>query len=90
MRQPFYNVEHRSAIPTDDPIRRSRNKHLKALATGPGRLGVSELSDRLGLAKGTVHGLLRTLAAHGLVEQHPDSDRYLAHNSSSSPTATSI
>jgi len=27
---------------------------LKALATGPGRLGVSELSDRLGLAKGTV------------------------------------
>src|SRR6185436_10766170 len=49
---------------------------LKALATGPGRLGVSELSDRLGLAKGTVHGLLRTLAAHGLVEQHPDSDKY--------------
>jgi DNA-binding IclR family transcriptional regulator len=49
---------------------------LKALAAGPGRLGVSELSDRLGLAKGTVHGLLRTLAAHGLVEQHPDSDKY--------------
>jgi DNA-binding IclR family transcriptional regulator len=37
---------------------------------------VSELSDRLGLAKGTVHGLLRTLQAHGLVEQHPDSDKY--------------
>src|SRR5438093_4985129 len=49
---------------------------LKALAGGPGRLGVSELSDRLGLAKGTVHGLLRTLQAHGLVEQHPDSDKY--------------
>ena len=49
---------------------------LKALAGGPGRLGVSELSDRLGLAKGTVHGLLRTLHAHGLVEQHPDSDKY--------------
>jgi DNA-binding IclR family transcriptional regulator len=49
---------------------------LKALAGGPGRLGVSELSDRLGLAKGTIHGLLRTLQAHGLVEQHPDSDKY--------------
>ena len=49
---------------------------LKALAAGPGRLGVSELSDRLGLAKGTVHGLLRTLHEHGLVEQHADSDKY--------------
>src|SRR6266508_6256398 len=49
---------------------------LKTLAGGPGRLGVSELSERLGLAKGTVHGLLRTLQAHGLVEQHPDSDKY--------------
>jgi DNA-binding IclR family transcriptional regulator len=49
---------------------------LKALAAGPGRLGVSELSERLGLAKGTVHGLLRTLQDHGLVEQHPDSDKY--------------
>jgi DNA-binding IclR family transcriptional regulator len=49
---------------------------LKALAAGPGRLGVSELSQRLGLAKGTVHGLLRTLQDHGLVEQHPDSDKY--------------
>jgi DNA-binding IclR family transcriptional regulator len=49
---------------------------LKALAGAPGRLGVSELSARLGLAKGTVHGLLRTLQDHGLVEQHSDSDKY--------------
>jgi DNA-binding IclR family transcriptional regulator len=49
---------------------------LKALAAHPGRLGVSELSERLGLAKGTVHGLLRTMQAHGLVEQHSDSDKY--------------
>jgi DNA-binding IclR family transcriptional regulator len=49
---------------------------LKALAGGPGRLGVSDLSARLGLAKGTVHGLLRTLQEHGLVEQHADSDKY--------------
>jgi DNA-binding IclR family transcriptional regulator len=49
---------------------------MKALGGGTGRLGVSELSSRLGLAKGTVHGLLRTLQAHGLVEQHVDSDKY--------------
>lgn len=49
---------------------------LRALASGSGRLGVSELSDRLGLAKGTVHGLLRTLHDHGLVEQDPVSDKY--------------
>src|SRR6059058_4442733 len=49
---------------------------LRALAAGPGRLGVSELSARLGLAKGTVHGLLKTLHANGLVEQHADSDKY--------------
>src|SRR5437660_7439561 len=46
---------------------------LKALASGPRRLGVSELADRLGLARPTVHGLLRTLQPHGFVEQdrHP-------------------
>ncbi|MDX6514272.1 MAG: hypothetical protein QOE36_3776 [Gaiellaceae bacterium] len=49
---------------------------LQALGGGPGRLGVSELSERLGLAKGTVHGLLRTLHSHGLVEQHAESDKY--------------
>ena len=49
---------------------------LETLAERPGRLGVTELSERLGLAKGTVHGLLRTLQAHGLVEQHADSDKY--------------
>jgi DNA-binding IclR family transcriptional regulator len=49
---------------------------LKALGERPGRLGVSDLSKRLGLAKGTVHGLLRTLQEHGLVEQHADSDKY--------------
>ena len=49
---------------------------LQVLAAGPGRLGVSELSQRLGLAKTTVHGLLRTLQAHGLVEQRTDSNKY--------------
>src|SRR5262245_34190928 len=49
---------------------------MKSIAEGRGRVGVSELSARLGLAKGTVHGLLRTLKAHGLVEQNADSDKY--------------
>src|SRR5436309_16124278 len=49
---------------------------LKALASGPRRLGVSELADRLGLSRPTVHGLLQTLQAHGFVEQDRDSDKY--------------
>ena len=49
---------------------------LKALASGPRRLGVSELAERLGLARPTVHGLLQTLQSHGFVEQDPYSDKY--------------
>ena len=49
---------------------------LKALGQHPGRLGLSDLADRVGLAKTTVHGLLRTLQDHGLVEQHLDTDKY--------------
>ena len=49
---------------------------LKALAGGPRRLGVSELADRLGLARPTVHGLLQTLQSHGFVEQDRTSDKY--------------
>lgn len=49
---------------------------LKVLASGPRRLGVSEIADRLDLARPTVHGLLQTLQAHGFVEQDRDSDKY--------------
>ena len=49
---------------------------LKALASGPRRLGVSELAERLGLARPTVHGLLQTLQAHGFVEQDAYSEKY--------------
>src|SRR4051794_39846997 len=49
---------------------------LKALASGPRRLGVTELGERLGLAAPTVHGLLQTLQAHGFVEQDRDSGKY--------------
>jgi DNA-binding IclR family transcriptional regulator len=49
---------------------------LEVLASGPRRLGVSEIADRLGLTRPTVHGLLQTLQAHGFVEQDRDSDKY--------------
>jgi DNA-binding IclR family transcriptional regulator len=49
---------------------------LEALASGPRRLGVSELADRLDLTRPTVHGLLQTLQAHGFVEQDRDSEKY--------------
>src|SRR3954464_5438129 len=49
---------------------------LKLLASGPRRLGVSEIAQRLDLARPTVHGLLQTLQAHGFVEQDRDSDKY--------------
>src|SRR3954463_2242061 len=49
---------------------------LKALASGPRRLGVTELAQRLELAPPTVHGLLQTLQTHGFVEQDRDSGKY--------------
>ena len=49
---------------------------LKVLASGPRRLGVSEIADRLGLTRPTVHGLLQTLQAQGFVEQDRNSDKY--------------
>jgi DNA-binding IclR family transcriptional regulator len=49
---------------------------LKVLASGPRRLGVSEIADRLDLTRPTVHGLLQTLQAHGFVEQDRHSDKY--------------
>jgi DNA-binding IclR family transcriptional regulator len=49
---------------------------LTALGSGPVRLGVSELADRLGLARPTVHGLLQTLVLHGFVEQDAASEKY--------------
>jgi DNA-binding IclR family transcriptional regulator len=49
---------------------------LRALAAGTSRLGVTELSERLGLAKGTVHGLLRTLERQEFVEQDAETGKY--------------
>jgi DNA-binding IclR family transcriptional regulator len=44
---------------------------------GARRLSLSDLAARLQLPSSTVHGILRTLAAHGMVEQEPGSLRYM-------------
>jgi DNA-binding IclR family transcriptional regulator len=49
---------------------------LKVLGTGTSRMGVTEIAERLGLAKGTVYGLLRTLEGQELVEQDPETGKY--------------
>ncbi len=49
---------------------------LAVLGSGTPRLGVTEIADRVGLAKPTVHGLLRTLERHDLVAQDPDTGKY--------------
>src|SRR5215470_13162904 len=49
---------------------------LAVLGSGTPRLGVTEIAERVGLAKPTVHGLLRTLEADALVAQDPDTGKY--------------
>lgn len=49
---------------------------LRLLAGGERRLGLSDVASSLGLAKGTAHGILRTLQQEGFVEQDPVSGRY--------------
>src|SRR5579859_7292722 len=81
-----YSIEDHSTMPnsiSEKPARRGTIQSvdraariLKVLASGPRRLGVSEIADRLELTRPTVHGLLQTLQAHGFVEQDRDSDKY--------------
>jgi DNA-binding IclR family transcriptional regulator len=49
---------------------------LRLLASSSGRLGIGEISRSLDLAKGTTHGILRTLQLVGFVEQDHDSGKY--------------
>src|SRR3954466_7069438 len=49
---------------------------LKALASGPRRLGVSQLAHQLGVTRPTAHGQRQTLQAPPFVEQDRDSDKY--------------
>jgi DNA-binding IclR family transcriptional regulator len=43
---------------------------------GERRLGIAELSSRLELPPSTVHGIVKSLAAHGFVAQDPGTGRY--------------
>lgn len=49
---------------------------LRLLSGRSRRLGVVDLAGELGLSKGTVHGLLRTLRHVGFVEQDPETGKY--------------
>ena len=49
---------------------------LQLVAEYPARLGLTEIHETLDLAKATAHGLLRTLASVGFVEQLPDTGKY--------------
>ncbi|WP_204045405.1 IclR family transcriptional regulator [Acrocarpospora phusangensis] len=49
---------------------------LRTLGAGAPRLGVTEIAQRVGLAKPTVHGLLRTLERHELVVQDVETGKY--------------
>src|SRR5579859_5723135 len=49
---------------------------LSALGSGTPRMGVTEIAERVGLAKPTVYGLLRTLEKHDLVAQDPETGKY--------------
>jgi DNA-binding IclR family transcriptional regulator len=49
---------------------------LAALGSGTPRLGVTEIAERVGLAKPTVYGLLRTLEQYDLVVQDPETSKY--------------
>ncbi|SDK13946.1 DNA-binding transcriptional regulator, IclR family [Nonomuraea maritima] len=49
---------------------------LRLLASGPRLLGVAELARAMGLPKGTLHGILRTLVHVGFVEQDQATGKY--------------
>jgi DNA-binding IclR family transcriptional regulator len=49
---------------------------LRLLSGRDRRLGVAQLAGQLELPKATVHGILRTLAAVGFVEQDEESGKY--------------
>jgi IclR family KDG regulon transcriptional repressor len=55
---------------------RNAARLLKVFRSRERELGVSELARRLGLGKSSVHRVLGTLAAEGLIEQNPDTGNY--------------
>jgi IclR family transcriptional regulator, KDG regulon repressor len=66
------------AAPVSNGLSTVRNaaRLLKVFRSRESDLGVSELARRLSLGKSTVHRLLTTLAAEGLIEQDPRTGNY--------------
>jgi DNA-binding IclR family transcriptional regulator len=54
-----------------------RSVRILSALQGARRLSLAELAARLQLPASTVHGILATLAAHGMVEQEAGSSRYM-------------
>jgi DNA-binding IclR family transcriptional regulator len=54
-----------------------RSVRILLALQGARRLSLSELAARVDLPASTVHGILRTLADHGMVEQEAGSARYM-------------
>jgi len=61
--KPIQSIERASAV-------------LRLLSGRSDRLSVAELAGELGLPKGTVYGIVRTLLSVGFVEQDPESGKY--------------
>jgi DNA-binding IclR family transcriptional regulator len=53
-----------------------RALRILAVLGGGRRMSLSEIAAAIDLAPSTVHGLVRTLLAHGMVQQESDSGRY--------------
>lgn len=49
---------------------------LKAFSDSYGEMGISSLAKRIGVSKSTVHRIVTTMVAEGLLEQNPETDRY--------------
>jgi DNA-binding IclR family transcriptional regulator len=68
----------KSGMEAPRPVIQSVDRAARILFAlqGERRLGIAELATRLELAPSTVHGIVKTLTAHNLVVQDPDSGRY--------------
>ncbi len=53
-----------------------RAVRILTVLQGGRRMSLGEVATRLGLPASTVHGIIRTLLAHGMVQQERDSGRY--------------
>jgi DNA-binding IclR family transcriptional regulator len=74
----YCDVEHKTRGRTITGMIQSVDRSLRILTVlqGARRMSLSEIAARLELPPSTVHGIIRTLLAHGMVAQERDSGRY--------------